>query len=287
MSAAARRLAARVEPVRRSARLERARARAPRYLFAVATAVLALIGARELISPAEAVDSAPHAVRVDHASEDFAQRFARAYLTYDAARPAIRERALRPLVPEELSVDAGLAARGSQEVLWTDVAQNQEALAGGRVVVVAAEVSTQDAPLYLAVPVYRAAHGAVGLAGYPSLVGAPSVSRAALAEREAVEEPEILAVARRVVANYLGGEAQNLAADLAPDAEVSLPTRTLRLTSVEDVVWASDVGSTAVLVTGVARDSSHTTWTLTYELGIDRRGGRPYVSFVETVPNAP
>jgi hypothetical protein len=281
------RFAPRVELVRRSARLERVRARAPHYLFATATVVLSLLGARELVSPTAAIDAGRPPVSVDHASEDFAQRFARAYLIYDAARPAIRERALRPLVPDDLSIDAGLVAHGAQDVLWTEVSQNQEALAGGRVVVVAAEVSTQDAPLYLAVPVHRTASGAVGLSDYPSLVGPPIVSRAAFAEREAVEEPEILAVARRVVANYLAGAAQTLAADLAPEAGVSLPTRALRVASVEDVAWAAGVGSPAVVVTVVARDQTKTDWTLTYELGIDRRGGRPYVTFVETVPNAP
>lgn len=287
MSAASERFAERVELVRRSARLERLRARAPRYAFVSATLVLSLLGVRELVSPAPEIEARSSSASVDHASEDFAQRFARAYLSYDAARPAVRERALRGLAPDELSLDAGLVARGTQDVLWTRIAQDQEAIAGGRVLVVAAGISTQSQPLYLAVPVYRGADGAVGLAGYPSLVGPPSVSRAGLADREAVDDPEIVAVARRVVANYLAGEAQNLAADLAPDAEVSLPTRELRVLSVEDVVWAGPVGSSAVLVTVLARDETRSTWTLTYELGIDHPAGRPYVTFVETVPNAP
>lgn len=278
---------AKVEVARRSARLERLRARAPRLLFIGAAVVLAAIGARELVAPAEPTPPARAQAGVDHASEEFAQRFARAYLTFDPAHPARRERALSGLVPDELSVDGGLLPRGSQRVLWTQIAQNQEAIAGGRVIVVAAAVSTQSASLYLAVPVYRRADGAIGLSGYPSLVGPPSVSRASLGDRDEVEEREIVAVARRVVSNYLAGEAQNLAADLAPDTRVSLPTRALHVRSLEDVVWARGVGSSAVLATVVARDADGATWTLTYELGIKHAGGRPYVIFVETVPNAP
>lgn len=277
----------RVEFARRSAAAEHFRARAPRYAFVGAAVVLSLLGLRALIFAPELVRPSTSRSDVDHASESFAQRFARAYLTYDASRPAVRERALRGLAPDELAVDAGLVSRDSQQVLWTEIAQNQEAIAGGRVIVVATAVSTQPEPLYLAVPVYRGRDGSVGLGDYPSLVGPPSVSRASLADREEVETPEIAAVARRVVANYLGNEAQNLAADLAPEAEVSPPTRELRLRSVESLVWAQGVGSSAVLVTVVAREPGGTTWTLTYELGIDQSAGRPYVTFVETVPNAP
>lgn len=277
----------RVETVRRSARTERLRARAPRYLFASTAVVLSLLGVRELVSASEATRPTSPSTSVDHASEDFAQRFARAYLTYDGTRPGTRERALRALVPDELALDAGLVPRGSQRVLWTQISQNQEAIAGGRVIVVSAGVTTQPGPLYLAVPVYRHGDGEVGLAGYPSLVGPPAVSRAPVAERDEVDEPEIAAVARRVVANYVSGEAQNLAADLAPGAEDSLPTIELRLRSLEELVWAAGVGSSAVLATAVVRDPSGTTWTLTYELGIEQSGGRTYVTFIETVPNAP
>lgn len=201
--------------MRRSARLERLLARVPRYLFSGLVVVLSLLGVRELVFAAQSQAPGAAGPVADVAAEDFAQRFARAYLTYDVSRPAARERALGELVPDELPGDAGLALRGSQEVLWTEVAQNQEAIAGGRVIVVEAGVSTQEAALYLAVPVGRDAAGALELTGYPSLVGPPIVGRGERPEREEIEDGEILAVARRVVANYLAGERVNLAADLA------------------------------------------------------------------------
>jgi hypothetical protein len=276
---------ARIAVLRRSARLERLRARGPRLVFVGLVVVLSLLGIRELAFPARFDRLAAPQKERDVAAEDFAQRFARAYLTYDAARPGIRERALRALAPEDLGADAGLTLGRSERVLWTEVAQDQEAIAGGRIVVVAAGVSTQDLPLYLAVPVARAADGALRLTGYPSLVGPPTAGRGQLVDRDEVEDTDVLAVARRAVSNYLAGERSNLEADLTSQAAVSMPTRELRVVSVDEVDWASGVGSSAVLATVTARDRERTTWTLTYEIGIDRRRGRPYVTFIETVPN--
>ncbi len=287
MSETAKRFGDRARLVGRSARWERVRSRAPRYLFVAATVALSLMGAHELVSPGGSAAPSPRGPVVDHPSEEFAQRFVRAYLSHDPARPTARERALRALVPDDLALDAGLIARGSQQVLWTEVAQNQEAIAGGRVVVIAAGVSTQAEPLYLAVPVHRIPAGGVGLAAYPALVGPPTVSRRQFADRDEVEPAHVVAVARRVVTNFVAREAQNLAADLAPEADVSLPTRELEVRSVEEVAWAQGPGSSAVLVTVVARDAQRITWTLTYELGITQRAGRAYVTFVETVPTAP
>ncbi len=129
----------------------------------------------------------------DHALEEFAQGFARAYLTYDAGRAELRERALARYAPDELDAGAGLVPpdRGSQQVTWTRVAQNQEALAGGRIVVVAAGIASGSEPLYLAVPVDRVDEGAIALTGYPSLVGPPSTARPELPRREEVEDSEV------------------------------------------------------------------------------------------------
>lgn len=279
---------ARVEVVRRSARLERVRARAPRYLFVAALALTSLVGLRELISPEKAPTPPPVPLGSDHALEDFAQGFARAYLAYDGARPQRRERALGPYLPEELDAGAGLTPpeRGSRAVDWVRVAQNQEALAGGRIVVVAAGIDGDSVATYLAVPLERTSEGAITLTGYPSIVGAPTGARAELVPRDEVEDKEVLAVAERAVRNYLAGEQANLEADLAPDAAVAIPAQRFRVQSVDDVVWAAGPDSGAVLATVTAREEAGGLWTLTYELGVERRRGRVVVSFIETVPNA-
>lgn len=279
--------AARLELARRSARLERLRARAPRYLFVAAVLVLCVAGLRSIVAPAESAIGGGAPVVVDNAAQEFAQRVARAYLTYDAARPDLRERLLRPLVPSDFDTGAGLsAARGSQRVLWTEVATNQEAIAGGRVIVVAAGVSTQDEPVYLSVAVERVG-GAVGLTAYPSMVGPPISSRAPFPERPEVEDHEVLAVAKRAIANYLDGETANLDADLARGAIVSPPSRPLNARSIDDVAWAAGEGSSAVLVTLTATDEQRALWTLTYEIGVARERGRTVVTFIETVPTDP
>lgn len=285
-------LQARVESVRRSARLERAKASAPRILLATALAITSAIGVRELIAPDGEPEALPARSAPDHPLEDFAQGFARAYLSYDANRPAARDRALGAYLPADLDAGAGLVPSGTddREVAWTRVAQNQEALAGGRIVVVAVGFKEQaDDPLYLAVPVRRLAGGEIALSGYPALVGAPVRARArgALPARESVEDPEILALAERVVRNYLAGERADLAADLAPGAVVAIPAASLSVVSLEEVVWASDPESGAVLATVIARDESGSEWTLTYELGLERRRGRMLTSFIETLANEP
>ena len=278
----------RLDVMRRSARLERLRGRAPRYVFVIAVTVVVLVGIRELVSP-EAAPAPPAAAPTDRALEDFAEGFARAYLSYDASRPRLRERALRQYVPDELGPDAGYAppARGAQSVSWTRVAQTQEALAGGRIVVVAVGLGGEERTIYLAVPVVRRSDGALALSGYPALVGSPIAARAPLAAREEVQDDEVITVVERVVGNYLAGERADLEADLSPTARVALPTDRLRTASVDEVAWADGEESGAVLATATTRGADGSSWTLTYELGLERLRGRVLVTFIETVANQP
>jgi hypothetical protein len=277
----------RVELVRRSARLERVRASAPRYLFVATLAITSLLGVRELVSPEKAPEPPSVPLGADHALEDFAQGFARAYLAYEAGKPLLRERALRPYLPDELDAGAGFTApeRGSRAVEWVRVAQNQEALAGGRIVVVAAGIAADPVPTYLAVPLVRTSGGAIALSGYPSIVGRPTIAPAELPAREGVEEKDVSIVAERVVRNYLAAEAADLRADLAPEAAVAIPAERFEVESVDEIAWADGVNSGAVLATLSARDEAGGLWTLTYELGVERRRGRVLVSFIETVAN--
>jgi hypothetical protein len=169
-------------------------------------------------------------------------------------------------------------------VLWTEVASDQRALAGGRVITVAAQVSSQRLPVYLAVPVRHDPGRSLELVGYPSLVGAPAVdTTAAPPARSAVTEPAVLEVIDRVLRNYLAGTAPNLKADLTADAAVTLPTMRLSVQSVDQALWIAGPGSGAVLATVTADDPRGDTYTLSYELGIAYRE-RPYVDFIEVVP---
>ena len=269
-----------------SVRRARLTAAAPRYLATAALVVFLALGVRAAFWPAHPAPAPRLAAEgADAPSRDFALQFARAYLTYDAARPGIRARALAPFVPEGLDSGAGFfAASGAQRVLWTQVASDQRALAGGRAITVAAGVSSQRAPIYLAVTVSHERGAPLALVGYPAFVGAPSVDTApAQPPRSEVEDPAVRTVVERVIRNYLAGSAPNLAADLTAEATVTLPTVALRARSLDQLLWAAGPGSGAVLATLTATDPSGATYTLAYELGIAYRE-RPYVDFVEVIP---
>lgn len=280
-------LAKRVEVARRSARLERLRARAPKYLFLAFIAITSLVGIRQILDPARPVAASAPALAVpDAVAEDFALQFTRAYLDFDPAHPLARERALRRFLPTDLDPEAGLTpGHGERRVGWTQVSSEQRSPAGTTTIVVAAGDGAAP-PLYLAVPVEARGDGSLGLGGYPALVGPPPVVRGSLPDRAEVEDQAVITVSRRVVANYLAGEAANLAADLVPKADVTLPSRELQLRSLDDVAWADGSSSNAVLVTAEARDPGGGRWTLTYELGITRRAARPYVTYIGRVPGS-
>jgi hypothetical protein len=279
----------RVQSGWQSVRRARHSARAPRYLASAVLLIFFALGIRAAFFPG-AIASPPRipgeTTQTDAPSQDFALQFARAYLSYDAARPGLRARALAPYIRgAQLEPGAGLTpTRGRQLVRWVEVASDQRALAGGRVITVAASVSDQRLPLYLAVTVEHPRGGPLQLLGYPSLVGAPSIATTAAPQpREPVSDPALSEVVDRVLRNYLAGAAPDLKADLAADAEVTLPTRRLGLLEVQQLVWLGAPGSGAVLATLTASDSGGTTYTLTYELGIAYRE-RPYVDFIEVVP---
>ncbi len=262
----------------------RLRASAPRYLAAAVALVLLALGLRSIIAPPKAVPP-PIPESADAPSRSFALQFARAYLTYDASKPALRARALAPLLPSSLDRGAGaFPETGRQRVLWAEVASDQPALVGGRVITVAAGVSTQSAPVYLAVPVRHPPERPVSLTGYPSFVGAPLVDNGAAASTYTqVTDPTVEEVVRRVLRNYLAGSAENLKADLTDEAEITLPTVDMQLENVDQLAWLGGTGSGAVLATVLARDAQKVTYTLTYEVGL-AYWERPYVTFISVIP---
>jgi len=267
-----------------SVRLARLRAVAPRYVAIAVLAVLLLLGLRALIWPPQP-HTTPLPTQADLPSRSLALQFARAYLTYDANNPGARMRELTTLVPANLDRSAGVFLRsGTQRVLWAQIASDQPALTGGRVITVAAGVSTQALPVYLAIPVRHAPNRPVSLTGYPSFVGAPLVDTDSSDQSyEDVTTEAVSEVVTRVLRNYLAGSTANLRADLTDDAVVTLPTVSLRLERLGQLVWLGGAGSGAVLATVTANDTHGVSYTLTYELGIVV-GERPYVSFIEVIP---
>jgi hypothetical protein len=268
---------ARLAGFRSSARYGRARARVPRYAFLAFVFLMCVAGVRSILLPsapstAPAVSGPP----LDYAEQSYALAFSQAYLTFDGARPGEREEALAPFAASGFEIGVGFSPpqAGSQRVQWAAVAQVQRPLAGGVIITVAAKLSTTAQPVYLSVPVDRGQGGAIYLAGYPSFVGPPLSTTGTTTDQggEPVDEGEVSALVKRALANYLAGDAENLAADLAGAATVTLPTNQLRLEGVEQLVWVDGAGGGAVLATISATDARGGTYTLRYEVGVGRSG---------------
>lgn len=275
-----------VELVRRSVRRSRLSARGPRYLVLAALLVLIVVGLRTIFLPAVPAGATARSVQlIDAPSQDLALRFVRTYLSYDSADPQAREEALRPYLSEGLAADGGFSAtHGSRRVVWEDVASDQKALAGGRVITIAADLSDEPVPVFLAVTVHHEAGKPLSILGYPSFVGAPAVtSSMSEPSRQAVSERPVDEVVERVLRNYLAGSVTDLRADLTSNADVTLPTLSLHVQEVKEIDWISRPGSGAVLATLVAGGTGGDIYTLTYELGIAWHE-RPYVDFIEVVP---
>jgi hypothetical protein len=263
-------VADRASRLRASAKYGRIRARAPRYAFLGLVVLLSLAGLRSIIAPAHAIQGSGPSQDVDYAEQSFAISFVHAYLTYDSSRPEDRERAMAAFSASGLEPGAGFLPpqRGAQTVEWADVAQVQRPLAGGVVVTVAAALSSVADPVYVSVPVDRTSDGAIYLAGYPSFVGPPlSTTRAGTdVADEPVNDAEVVSLVNRALGNYLGGDAENLSADLAQAATVTLPTAPLHLEGVEQLAWVR--GGGAVLAEARASDARGGSYVLRYEVGV-------------------
>jgi Conjugative transposon protein TcpC len=233
-----------------------------------------------ILVPAPETSSAP-----DLAAEAYAVLFARRYLTWNAAEPLSSSQALAPFSGTELNPDAGmvLPATGAETVEWAEAVQERQPSPGVRVYTVAAQ--TDPAGLrYLTVGVRRVAGGALTLAGYPAFVGAPANAAPQRGDRlRPVSDSGLATVVRRALSNYLASSAVELAADLAPGAQVSAPAVPMQLLSVVRQSWAMGGGSVVVEVE--ASDRSGAQYQLAYELDVVRRQGRWEISAIQTDPD--
>jgi hypothetical protein len=268
----------------------------PHYLLSVVAVAGLAASARFAIDPprppalvlAAHVPAAP-----DLAAEGFAVRFARSYLTWNAAEPQAHEDTLASFVGPGIDPDGGLQppASGAQRVESAEVVQERELMPAGpdapaeHVYTVAAQ--TDDVGLlYLTVSVVRTAGGSLALGGYPAFVGAPASGPAqtgAQAHLREVGEPALATVVGRALRNYLAASPSELSADLTASAQVSLPASALTLESVQRLDWASGAG--AVLAVVAAADARGARYTLAYELDVARVGGRWEISAIQTDPD--
>jgi Conjugative transposon protein TcpC len=258
----------------------------PRYLLYATCAFGLAASARLAIAPPR---RSLRTIEIDRASPDLAARsyavlFARRYLTWDASSPQPDEEALASMTSSSLDPYAGLTlpARGSQRVLWAEVAQERTPSPGRNVYTLAVQTDTSGL-LYMTVTVVREANGRLAIAGYPAFVGAPLAAQAQpLQAGVEVAEPALAVVVERALHNYLAASPQELDADLASGAEIALPEMSLTLDSVQRLAWSPDRRSVTAVVQ--AHDARGVAYTLAYEADVEELQGRWEISAIQTNP---
>lgn len=269
--------------VSQSRRAMRVRAVAPRTVFFLLVALFFLIGVRTAL---QGKPKAPAPQRIesrgpDVAAASFAESFAHVYLTWDSEHSDRRDQQLAAFLSDDLEGDAGFSpATGTdQEVQWTSVMGSRQE--GDSTIVTVAAQTTRGLS-YLTIPVQRSANGFLSIVNYPAFVGPPAIDKSATApDEDDVADDKLKAIATRALGNYLAREKNNLLADLAPEAVVSLPAQPLHVERTQSVTWVTSGRQIAVTVS--ARDDTDNEWTLRYELGVEQRD-RWYVRSIAVDP---
>jgi len=256
-------------------------ARAPRIVAGVVAAVVMVAGIRAIVTGPPAPPAAPKPLpTADTGAAAFAEGFVRAYLSWEPARPELRDAQLAAYASSELDAGAGLeASQRRQTVDWSTVI-GAETIGRRTTVTVAAAAGGRT--WHLAVPVTRDPKGFMVVAAYPAIVGPPPTARGDEApDEDDVADRELASVAERAVRNYLAGERENLAADLDASAVVSLPVQPARVETIGGVTRA---GRDRVAVALTARLAG-ARMELRYELAVVKHE-RWYVRSIETDPRA-
>ena len=258
----------------------RLRARLPRLAVMTLALVLCAAGARSLLSPQPAAPSRPASKALAPVEvEGFAERFARVYLAPEDDRGG-RARQLAALTSPDVDLGAGALTTGKAGVAWSAVVSTHRT--GPRRMTVVVEVGDRGGVIDLAIPVAWDGEGRMIVPAAPALVGPPLTATDTTAEAERdVEDAQLQAACERVVRNYLAGDGQDLQADLAPGARVSLPGLRLRVQRVNEITWAS--ASRVALSVDAARAHGDSV-ALRYELSVTRSAGRWLVTSVVVNP---
>lgn len=274
------------QPATRTARRSRFLSRAPRIVLIATACILSVTGVRStLASQPRAVVARATAPVGDLAAEAMAERFAWAYLDTDPNQPGLRERALAALPSGGDNGQDSDPGRRPVQVVWTAAVGDRRR---GSTHLITVAAATNTGTVHLEVPVVRERRGLLAIDGPPAFVGGPPLAQRAPPDhdRDAVEDAELKAVVGRVVRNYLAGQRGNLAADLAPEAVVSLPNQKLEVQSIEQTVWLKRPSAVAVDVRA-ADQTTGARHLLRYDLAASRRSGRWQVTAIGDTPPGP
>lgn len=214
------------------------------------------------------------------ASDAFAVRFARTYLS------APSPEALVPFLSAGAHVGQGRPPSPSAEVAQAEVVSSH-ALGGGRAVVTVACELRDARTLYLAVPIVRSRAGEVAALGAPSIVAAPAAAGVEASRPQPLAGSDAAAI-EALVAKFLpvyftASEGSALSYLLAPGAAVAPLAGALELRGARlaGQLGSGEGSSRTVIASARVRDpASGAVYPLAYRLELVRRG-RWYVSGVE------
>jgi Conjugative transposon protein TcpC len=240
-----------------------------------------------LAKPQEsAPDLAQESAPADRASDAFAVRFARTYLSDPSPR------ALSPFLAEGARVGWGLAPVGHGSAVAQAEVTAVKQLGGGRAVLTVACELRDARTLYLAVPISRSGAGEVAVLGAPWIVAAPSVAGVAAERPRPIAGPDGAAIGA-LVAKFLPAYVSARSPDglsylLAPGAAIVPLAGSLELLGVPGAAAQLGDGEgrrRSVVVAARLRDpGSGAVYRLAYRLALVKRE-RWYVEAVEgTLP---
>lgn len=262
-------------------RLDRLAMRRAFYAFLTVLAVLAVY--RAVDPPKEIVVERPIQGVPDLPAQLFARNFTSAYLAYNAERPESREAALAAYTGDEGDPWAYTPpSNGSRRIKSTAIAQVYPK--GNDMAVYVVQASTSSGPINLSVTVGRE-NGALGVVGNPAIVGAPASAgpiENPNASGDDVDDGALRTVVQRALTNWFAHQQEDLAADLSPDAKVSLPDGTYELVELHSLL---DQGDGSVLANVDVSSASGELMTFDYEVNVERRGDRWTVQAIQTLPD--
>lgn len=267
--------------VTRSLRSVQFRARVPRAVALLLVVILCIAGLRAILAPArtEVVARPVAAPATDQGADGFAQAFTRAYLSWKADDSGAYQAAVSQYLSGAEAQSLQAPGNGSQTVQSTFVTGEQRE---GQQTLITIGAQTNHGLVYLSVPVARDRHGFLFIASQPAFVGPPaSDTSASVSTGEQVNDPALQRVVNRSITNYLAGNRSNLLADLTQNALVSIPTQHLTVTDTQPATWVVPNRRVAIQVS--ADDTRGNTWTLTYELSVEKLD-RWYVQSIQVDP---
>jgi len=233
-----------------------------------------------LRSPAAAIPTRAAPAQAQQASDAFAVRFARTYLSEPTPE------ALLPFLASGAHVAQGRPPSAGAGIAQAEVAGSR-GLGGGRFVVTVACELRDARTLYLAVPIVRSRAGEVAALGAPSIVAAPAVAGVEASRPQPLAGSDagaIEALGAKFLPAYLSAsEGSDLSYLLAPGAAVAPLAGTLELRGARIAgQLGSDEGARrTVIASARVRDpASGAVYPLAYRLELAKRG-RWYVSGIE------